>query len=55
MNNKLSQYTAEITSDKLIVRSMDKGKVKLELAIQTIAPFLGLEKAVVSDDTRVLT
>ena len=50
VNNKLASYTAEVTKDKLIIRSMNKGKVKLELDIQTIAPSIGFETVLVSDE-----
>ena len=44
-------YTAEINQEKLIVKT-NKGKVKLELAIQTIAPFISLGKVMVDDETK---
>ena len=48
VTSKLAKYTAEILQDKLIIRCTEKGKVKLELNVQTIAPSLSLETALLS-------
>ena len=38
VGGKLAQYTAEILQDKLIIKSANKGKIKLELNVNTFAP-----------------
>ena len=44
---KKAKYTTEILQDKLIIRCNKKGKVKLELNVQTIAPLLSFETALI--------
>ena len=43
VSGKLSQYTSEILQDKLIIRSVNKGKVKLDINVHSIAPFIGFD------------
>ena len=43
ISGKLSQYTSEILQDKLIVRSINKGKIKLDINVHTIAPFIDFD------------
>ena len=38
VGGKLAQYTAEILQDKLIIKSANTGKIKLELNVNTFAP-----------------
>ena len=43
VSGKLIQYTSEILQDKLLIRSINKGKVKLDINVHSIAPFIGFE------------
>ena len=53
VSGKLSSYIVEVQADKLLIKSRNTQKLKMEFDMQTIAPFSGSEKAMMTDDNPV--
>ena len=49
VSGKLSEYIVEIGPDKLLIKSKNTNKLKMEFDIQTIAPFAGSEKVMMTE------
>ena len=49
VSGKLSAYIVEVGSDKLLIKSKNTNKIKMEFDMQTIAPFSGSEKVMMTD------
>ena len=46
MSDQITKYMALIEEDKLLIKSLNSGEVKLEFDLQAIAVFQGYEKKV---------
>ena len=46
MSEQITKYLAMIEENKLVIKSLNSGEVKLEFDLQTIAIFQGFEKVV---------
>ena len=51
VSGKLSSYIVEVQWDKLLIKSKNTQKVKMEFDMQTIAPFSGSEKVMMTEDS----
>ena len=49
VSGKISAYIVEVGWDKLIIKSKNTNKLKIEFDMQTIAPFSGSEKVMMTD------
>ena len=53
VSGKLSSYIVEVQNDKLLIKSRNTQKLKMEFDMQTIAPFSGSEKVMMTDDNNI--
>ena len=49
VTGKLYTYIVEVGWDKLLIKSKNTNKLKMEFDMQTIAPFSGSEKVMMTD------
>ena len=49
VTGKRSKYIVEVGWDKLLIKSKNTNKLKIEFDMQTIAPFSGSEKVMMTD------